>query len=83
MSNVIPPRTPPGVYRHWKGDLYRVLFTAKIASNGFARESMVVYVSLKTGQFNTRHEKEFHEVVNNDDFRTRRFTYVHNNEYDD
>lgn len=58
--------TVPGIYLHYKGGLYRVLFTAKMSSNGFARENLVVYVSLEKGSINVRHETEFHEPIDID-----------------
>ncbi len=57
--------TRPGIYRHYKGDLYRVLFTAHDSTNGKGPDigKVVVYVSLSTGQINVRKEWEFHEWV--------------------
>lgn len=60
-------RTPPGIYRHWKGNLYRVLFVALDSNNDRAHEPTVVYLSLDPGphqgQINVRHESEFHELL--------------------
>lgn len=56
--------TKPGVWRHWQGGLYRVLHTVHNSTNAApAGETMVVYVSLKTGRMNVREECEFHERV--------------------
>ncbi len=55
--------TKLGVYRHWKGDRYRVLFVGWMSTNGQQRTPQVVYVSLTTGTINVRDEAEFHEQV--------------------
>lgn len=56
--------TTSGVYRHYKGGLYRVLFTAREATNGaYTDRSVVVYVSLAFGHVNVRDEVEFHARV--------------------
>lgn len=53
----------PGVYRHWKGNHYRVLFTAWDSNNESPREEVVVYVSLSRGIVNVRRVREFTEMV--------------------
>jgi len=58
--------TKPGVYKHWRADraLYRVLFVAIDATlNQNPKRSVVVYMSLQTGQLFTRDEAQFHEEV--------------------
>jgi hypothetical protein len=56
--------TKPGIWKHYKGNLYRVVFTAYDATNGpNDGTSMVVYVSLKDGYVHVRKEREFHERV--------------------
>lgn len=50
----------PGVYKHFKGDMYRVLFVALSAESS---EEHVVYVSLKNGSIWTRTWREFNEPV--------------------
>jgi hypothetical protein len=58
--------TKPGVYRHYKGGLYRVLFVARMSTNGPTEDRPhVVYVSLAHGVINIRDEEEFHEIVAN------------------
>ena len=52
-----------GIYRHYKGGLYRVLCTAWESTNGRAREEVVVYVSLGRGVLNVRRRVEFAESV--------------------
>lgn len=49
----------PGLYKHYKGGLYRVLFTAWESTNGRPREEVVVYVSLEKGTVNVRLLEEF------------------------
>jgi len=63
----------PGIYKHYKGDLYKVLFVAWESTNDRDRESLVVYISLKTGVINSRRQLEFVEFVKWDDgeFRPR------------
>ena len=54
----------PGIYRHYKGGLYRVLFTAHDSTNGPREGStVVVYVSLTTGRINVRAADQFVEPV--------------------
>lgn len=67
-------KTELGVYRHYKGDFYCVLFVAHNANTYRDDIPVVVYVSLKTGVIYTRSEIEFHELVD-DVFR---FVYVGN-----
>lgn len=56
--------TKPGIYKHYKGGLYRVVFTATDSTNGDNDGmSMVVYVSLTTGRVHVRNERQFHERV--------------------
>jgi hypothetical protein len=51
------------IYRHYKGDLYRVLFGAMESTNDLPRRQVVVYVSLKTGEINCRSAEEFFGMV--------------------
>ncbi len=62
--------TRPGIYRHYKGGMYRVLFTAYNSTNHEASSDYpyvvyVVYISLDPGehcgQINVREEEEFNE----------------------
>jgi len=70
----------PGLYRHYKGGMYRVLFTAQDSTNGRDLELVVVYLSCKHGTLNTRRQSEFVERVQVDDTDThhwpRRFEKV-------
>lgn len=50
----------PGNYVHYKGGVYRVLFSAKHTET---EEPLVVYVSLKTGEIFARPEKMWNEVI--------------------
>lgn len=61
-----------GVYQHYKGGLYTVLFLTTDADNGADRESRVVYVSLTTGRVFSRSVKEFTEKVGD----RLRFQYI-------
>lgn len=64
----------PGIYKHYGGGRYRVLFEAHNSTNG-PREgiSMVVYVSLTTGRINVRDALEFVGDVTVDGVSVRRF----------
>lgn len=56
----------PGVYRHYKGNLYRLLFVAKDSGNNSPtqNEDIAVYVSLyESGRISTRPMSEFLETV--------------------
>lgn len=79
--------TAPGIYRHRDGGLYRVLGTARDATNGAGEgRSMVVYVSLSTGKLHVREETQFNEELvvtsypdtDGDEVRhtVRRFTFI-------
>jgi len=68
--------TEPGVYEHYKGGLYRVLFEAHESSNGRERERLIVYVSLKHGSVNVRKRDEFLEMLTVDGKPRARFQYM-------
>ncbi|MFA5954091.1 MAG: DUF1653 domain-containing protein [Patescibacteria group bacterium] len=53
----------PGIYQHYKGDKYRVLFVATNATNEQERNKVVVYISLKDGSVYYRDLGEFTEIV--------------------
>jgi hypothetical protein len=56
--------TQLGVYRHWKGNHYRVLFVANDATNGLRGDrNIVIYLSMTDGRVYSRPENEFHELV--------------------
>lgn len=55
--------TTTGVYVHYKGGRYRVLFDARVSTNGCEGSWVVVYVSLTTGRVHARDVAEFHEPV--------------------
>lgn len=55
-----------GLYRHYKGGMYRVLFTARNSTNGTNDEELVVYVSIGgeyAGRLSVRDAAEFVEEV--------------------
>ena len=60
----------PGVYQHFKGGRYRVLFTAKDSET---QTDMVVYVSLTNGGVWVRPAAMFNEVVERDGVSRPRF----------
>lgn len=69
----------PGIYRHYKGGYYRVLFTARDSNNDSISpdQLVVVYVSCKTGRAATRNASEFTQVVERtEDIDTHRFSFV-------
>lgn len=53
----------PGVYAHYKGGRYRVLFVAKESTNAREGGRTVVYVSLSNGNIFTRDIGEFAEPI--------------------
>jgi hypothetical protein len=58
--------TTPGIYCHYKGNLYRVLFLVQDSENDSTEPDrwMVVYVSLsEPGRLSVRPEKEFSSLV--------------------
>ena len=64
----------PGVYRHFKGNLYRVLFTARHSET---LEEMVVYQALygENGCW-ARPAAMWQETVERDGYRGPRFSWV-------
>lgn len=64
----------PGVYRHFKGNLYRVLFTAQHSET---REEMVVYQALygERGYW-VRPAAMWIETVKRDGYTGPRFTWI-------
>ena len=63
-----------GVYRHFKGNLYRVLFTARRSETG---EEMVVYQALygEKGYW-VRPAAMWQETVKRENYTGSRFTWV-------
>jgi len=57
------------IYRHYKGNLYKVM---AIAKHSETLEDMVVYQSVKTGEIWTRPKSMWNETVDN--AGTLRFT---------
>lgn len=71
----------PGLYKHYKGGLYRVLFTAWESTNERERELLIVYVSLEKGMINVRRKEEFDETVEQPDGeKWPRFKFVSSSE---
>ena len=63
----------PGVYRHFKGKLYRVLFTARHSET---EEELVVYQALYgEGGYWVRPAAMWNEEVERDGRRVPRFTW--------
>lgn len=58
------PFVTPGVYQHWKGGFYRVLFVAFDSAD--ILEYVVVYMSMTDGRVWTRPAKEFDGYVQTD-----------------
>lgn len=82
MSNSVP-RTVAigGVYRHYKGSSYVVLFVGKDSNNDRHGERTVIYMSMDEpcrGAVRVRHEAEFTEQVVLSDSRTvNRFEFLY------
>ncbi len=63
----------PGIYRHFKGNRYRVLFTARHSET---EEELVVYQALYgEGGYWVRPAAMWSEEVERDGKRVRRFTW--------
>lgn len=69
-SNIV---VKPGIYRHFKGGMYRVLYMAKHSED---LSPMVVYQSLKDGSFWVRPASMWNETVERDGQSYLRFQYV-------
>ena len=69
----------PGIYRHYKGDLYNALFVAR--SSEARDEEFVVYQSLKKGFIWVRPLVMFLENVEIDGKKQPRFKWVRNKTY--
>lgn len=53
-----------GIYRHYKGGLYSVLFVARDSTNGPNEgKNVVVYMDHKHGYVHVRDEEQFKELV--------------------
>lgn len=78
-----------GIYRHYKGGLYRVLGTALVSTNGpDTGDRVVVYISLTYGSMHVRDEDEFREQVtvtelNGSTITCPRFMFVHTDRIQD
>lgn len=69
--------TIPGIYDHYKGGKYRVMFVAKNSTNGQDEGTpMVVYVSLTTGRVHVRDEAEFNDRKMHEGVMVNRFTWT-------
>ncbi len=68
----------PGLWEHYKGGLYRVLFIATLSEDHKTR--MVIYVSLTNGAVWIRPAREWRQVVTLEEgrpgFLQPRFTYI-------
>jgi len=67
--------TQPGIYRHYKGGLYRLL---TVATNEADHEPVVVYISLQHGSIWVRPVSSWVESVETQGGFTRRFEYLYN-----
>lgn len=65
-----------GIYKHFKGDLYKVLMIAKHSET---EEDMVVYQSLKNNSIWVRPLSMWEEVVERNGKTYQRFTYIGRN----
>lgn len=69
-------RVIPGIYRHYKGNDYEVLFTA---INSETEEEMVIYKALYgEGKIWARPIKMWDDIVIRDGKKCKRFEYVIN-----
>jgi len=68
-----PGSITPGIYRHYKGGLYQVMFEAK---NTETRIQEVIYQNLEHGTYYCRDKKVFLETVEYGDARVARFQFI-------
>jgi cyclomaltodextrinase / maltogenic alpha-amylase / neopullulanase len=80
MTDILPEMSPlaksfkPGVYKHFKGDLYEALFVAR---NSESRgEEFVVYRSIEKGLVWIRPIEMFFEQVEKNGYSGSRFIWV-------
>ena len=64
----------PGIYKHFKGGMYEVLFVANHSEE--PHEEFVVYRSLDKGRVWVRSLTMFTEHIERDGYSGPRFTYV-------
>lgn len=70
----------PGIYKHFKGNEYEVLYTAK---NSETTEEMVVYRALYgDGDIWVRPASMWDEEVERDGVKYKRFVFLRSNEKD-
>lgn len=62
-----------GIYRHFKGGMYRVLYCARHSET---LESMVVYQALYDGSYWVRPESMWSQVVEHEGKQVARFTFI-------
>lgn len=67
----------PGIYKHFKGGIYDVLFVGRNSEN--RDEEFVVYRSLEKGHVLIRPIKMFFENVERDGYSGPRFVFLKNN----
>lgn len=67
----------PGIYRHFKGGLYRALFVARHSES--PDDEFVVYQSLENGGYWVRPLNMFLETVDRDGYKGPRFMWVGKN----
>lgn len=68
-----------GIYQHYKGALYVVLFVGQDSNNDRNKENTVIYMSLTephAGAIRVRHVAEFLGEVESNDQRVPRFTLI-------
>ena len=65
----------PGVYRHFKGEDYRVFWIARMSEN--PDQEVVVYQKISTGEYWVRPVNMFVEQVMINDVAVPRFAFKH------
>jgi hypothetical protein len=63
MTDVVPGPPYPGVYQHYKGDLYVVHGIITDSTNSRSGTIVVLYESLKYKELHVREIREFTEMV--------------------
>lgn len=75
---IVPPGVGPyvGIYRHYKGGIYRTLGFARTSTRGVKDQWMVLYVSMTYGEVYAREVNEFTETILVNGQMVPRFLYL-------
>ena len=72
-DSMVPRGTPKGIYKHYKGGLYRVL---QEAMHTETKQWFVIYQNIEHGSFYARPTDMFCEHVKTENGEVQRFKYL-------